>query len=203
MKTSHHASEEEIEKYSLGDLSEPEAARFEEHLLICQSCQNRVAESDQYVAFVQSASARRRLEDRKPRHQWILFPRWLPAFATAGVLLFLGVLGLQWLHQRNSGSNLPAIAVTLTAFRGPELTKAPERRTLALQLDFAGLPAEPWYRLDVVDAHGNPVWHGTVNAADSHGFASIPGIPRGTYFVRAYSSSGKLLREYGLEIEGR
>src|SRR5690242_13488086 len=87
-------SEEEIEKYSLGDLSEPEAARFEEHLLICQSCQNRVAESDLYVTGVQAASAQKRREERKARNHWAFFPRWIPVLATAAVVLVLGVLGL-------------------------------------------------------------------------------------------------------------
>ena len=37
-ETTRHPDEEVIEKYSLGDLSEEKVTRFEEHLLICESC---------------------------------------------------------------------------------------------------------------------------------------------------------------------
>ena len=63
LETHRHLDDEEIEKYSMGDISEKEASRFEEHLLICESCQNRVSESDSYVSTMQCASARIRRAD--------------------------------------------------------------------------------------------------------------------------------------------
>jgi anti-sigma factor RsiW len=38
-------------------LSEPECAFWEEHLLICARCQDRVAEADEYVHVMKSAAA--------------------------------------------------------------------------------------------------------------------------------------------------
>jgi hypothetical protein len=51
-----HPDEGELEKYSMADLREEEAAGFEEHLLICQHCQQRLAETDVYVAAMRRAA---------------------------------------------------------------------------------------------------------------------------------------------------
>ena len=50
-----HPDEDELEKYSMGDLREAEAAGFEEHLLPCEPCQQRLAETDVYVAAMRRA----------------------------------------------------------------------------------------------------------------------------------------------------
>lgn len=49
-------SEELVESYSLGRLACEEGARFEEHLLVCADCQQRLSESDSYVAAVKAAA---------------------------------------------------------------------------------------------------------------------------------------------------
>lgn len=51
-----HPDEGELEKYSMGDLREEED-RFEEHLLHCEHCQRRLAETDAYVAAMRRAAA--------------------------------------------------------------------------------------------------------------------------------------------------
>ncbi len=45
-KAIRHMDAEDIERYSMGDISEERCAQFEEHLLICETCRIRVAESD-------------------------------------------------------------------------------------------------------------------------------------------------------------
>ncbi|HMD71556.1 MAG TPA: hypothetical protein VKF41_09445 [Bryobacteraceae bacterium] len=52
----HHMDAEEIESYSLGSLSEGEAAPFHEHLLICGQCRKKVEASDAYVAAMRGAA---------------------------------------------------------------------------------------------------------------------------------------------------
>jgi anti-sigma factor RsiW len=52
-----HFDDDEAERYSLGTISKDEQPALEEHLLICESCRRRVAESDQYVAAMRSAAA--------------------------------------------------------------------------------------------------------------------------------------------------
>jgi len=201
LKTNHHLDEEDIEKYSMGDLGEPAISLFEEHLLICESCQDRVAQSDRYVPLVQSASAEIRRKNAKwaDRSRW-LFPRWTPAFAAAA-LLFSSALGLQWFARRQASNNQPPVAISLAATRGNGFgSKAPAGRALTLQLDFTAMPASESYRLELVDSRGKRVWQGGVNPQDTHGAVSIPGLSRGLYFLRAYAPTGDLLREYGLEV---
>src|SRR5580700_3477857 len=101
LETRRHPDQDEIEKYSLGDLSEEESSRFEEHLLICESCQDRVEASDRFVSAMQSASAQirqgtPRTEDRK----WY-FPRLVPTVAFAAAVVFLGAVGLEWGAKRS------------------------------------------------------------------------------------------------------
>jgi len=43
-----HPSSDAIELYSLGRLPEPELQAFEEHLLICSSCQASVTKEDEF-----------------------------------------------------------------------------------------------------------------------------------------------------------
>ena len=61
-----HFDEEAAERYSLGTLPSEEAKQIEGHLLICERCRRRVAESDAYVAAMRRAAARVR-RDSKPR----------------------------------------------------------------------------------------------------------------------------------------
>ena len=62
-----HLDEDELEKYSMADLRQEEAAGHEEHLLNCEHCLERLADTYVYVAsmrraaeqFVQPAKAQR------------------------------------------------------------------------------------------------------------------------------------------------
>ena len=206
LETRRHPDQDEIEKYSLGDLSEEESSRFEEHLLICESCQDRVEASDRFVSAMQSASAQirqgtPRTEDRK----WY-FPRLVPTVAFAAAVVFLGAVGLEWGAKRsgNRRDTEPAFAINLAAMRGDGIgAKAPAGRALTLQLDLAGLPPESSFRLELVDRVGGRVWQGAVIPQGSQAVASVPKLGGGHYFLRTYAPSGKLLREYGLEVESR
>jgi hypothetical protein len=59
-----HMTAEEVEKYSLGDYSDKEAAPFDEHLLICEVCRASVEASDTYVASIRAAAREIREEER-------------------------------------------------------------------------------------------------------------------------------------------
>jgi len=205
LETNRHLDEEQVEKYSLGNITEEESSRFEEHLLVCESCQGRVTESDSYVSTMQCASARIRGQGLKGSRRWFR-SRQIPTFAAAASVLLLAMVGLLWMKGpakgRNPGLVEPAFAVNLVATRGNGIeAKAPAGRALTLQLDLAGLPPEPSFLLEVVDALGKRVWQGAVASQDSKAVVSVPQMPSGLYFVRAYAPSGKLLREYGLEVE--
>jgi hypothetical protein len=186
MDINRHLDEEEIERYSLGDFPESDLARVEEHLLLCPSCQQRVESSDIFVRSMQQAAARVRREP-EPARRWLGMPRFALAFGAAALLL-----AAVFLVPRQT---LPPFAVSLSATRGAGIeAKAPEGRTLSLQLDITGLAPADSYRVEMVDRSGKQVWTGMFPATQ------VKPCPAGIYFVRLYSSAGGLLREYGLEI---
>lgn len=181
-----HISAEDIERYSMGDISEEEVSRIEEHLLVCETCQNRVAESDAYVSAMRTAGARLRSSPRTRK-----VPRWIPLLAAAALV----VVGVTVSLRLARGPAGPAVPLNLEAMRGAGVeAHAPAGRRLDLELDLAGLASAPYYRLEMVDRLGNLVWQGTTTQAH------VPPMVAGAYFVRVYSPAGELLREYGLEI---
>jgi hypothetical protein len=52
-----HIPEDMLDEFVMEMLSEQDCAFWEEHLLICTTCQDRVAEADEYVRVVKSAAA--------------------------------------------------------------------------------------------------------------------------------------------------
>jgi len=122
LETDRHLDEEQIERYSLGEIAEEEVSGLEEHLLICESCQSRVTESDTYVSTMQRASARIRRENLKAETGRWFFPRLTPTRATAASVLLLTVAGLWWVNLpakwRNRVAIQPAFTVNLVATRG-------------------------------------------------------------------------------------
>jgi hypothetical protein len=200
MNASCHIDEEEIERYSMGAMDEGAIAPFEEHLLICESCQLRLAQTDVYVAAMRQACAGLRTAPLQRGLPWLRFPRLVPALAGMAVLMVAAGL---WLSRLDLGEAYP-FAVDLAATRGAAIAaQAPAGRWLLLRLDLANLPASPGYRLEMVDRSGNRVWQATVPARGSKADFKVPRTQPGVYFVRVYRPPGELLREYGFEVEAR
>jgi len=200
-----HASEDALERYSLGVASEAEAEPFEEHLLVCPECQDRLAEMDLFVRATRLAA--RNLQER-PETRWGLLPHlaiprrvWIAAMA--GLATVLASAGL-WSLLR-PGSVQP-VTVGLASVRGHEQpfgARAPAGRPLRLQLDAAGLPEGPHYRLEIVAANGRAVHEAAVQGAGGALEATVPSLSPGRYWVRLYSLAPQpvLLREFGLTAE--
>jgi hypothetical protein len=181
-----HISAEDIERYSMGDTSEEEVSRIEEHLLVCETCQNRVTESDGYVSAMRTAATQLRSSPRRRK-----LPRWIPLLAAAALVIVAATFALRLVRAPAE----PAVIVNLEATRGAGIeARAPAGRRLDLALNLAGLASAPYYRIEMVDRLGTPVWQGTT--AQAH----VPPRATGAYFIRVYSPAGELLREYGLEI---
>src|SRR5437660_91851 len=90
-----HLDDGDLEKYSMGSPRDSEAAGIEEHLLVCEHCQQRLAESDVYVAAMQRAAAHLHSRQnpapdasQRPGWNWL---RLIPALA--GVALLVVVIG--------------------------------------------------------------------------------------------------------------
>lgn len=182
-----HIDETTLERYVMGALSGGATAEVEQHLLICETCRQRVTEAEDYVRAMRSAAESAPGASESAR--WWGF-RWLvPAVAFAA----LAVFALVRLGPRTSSS--PAV-VALTAMRGPEAAQAPANRALELHPDLRGLPPSPRYRLELVTATGSIAWKGEFQPPS----ALAPDQAPGDYFVRVSLPDGTLLREYALEI---
>jgi hypothetical protein len=202
-----HADDEVLEQYSMGTLDEVECARFEEHLLICAVCQERLQQTDDFVGAIRRVAPRLRAETgTRPAFSWwnawrwpVARPQWAAAVVLVLALFF--VRPWRWLPE---GNPAPAM-VLLQASRGPAaglMAPAPAGRPLVLIADVTQLASAPAYRIEVVDASGRQIFsalsktaNGQVRTVSEHPLAA------GLYFVRLYSPAGELVREYGLQVK--
>jgi hypothetical protein len=186
--TNRHMDPEDVERYSMGTIPEEISAQFEEHLLVCESCRNRVAESDALVRAMRQAAGQIRQQEAAPAHAWRT--SLMPLLAAAAVIVAALLFGWSRFGAK------PEVAVSLMAMRGGDpMAHAPAGTPLALHPDTTGLPASASYGLEIVDSVGKSVWHGALPG--SH----VPPQSKGTYFVRIYANGSEPLREYGLLIQ--
>jgi len=57
LEIERHADEDQLERYSMQTMKAREFADFEEHLLVCESCQERFQEMDAYVESMRRVAA--------------------------------------------------------------------------------------------------------------------------------------------------
>jgi anti-sigma factor RsiW len=63
VNTVEHISEDDLERYAMRSLPARDSERLEEHLLICHQCQDRLRETDAYVAAMKAAAGKIRQEE--------------------------------------------------------------------------------------------------------------------------------------------
>ena len=134
---------------------------------------------------MRQAAARIRLEPERPPQR----RRLLLAFAGALVILALAV---PVSHKATA-----PVTIGLMASRTEMAATAPADTPLILRPDVTGLPSATFYKVEMVDRTGKPVWSGKFPGA------RVKAAAPGTYFVRLYAPGGELLREYGLDVQGR
>ena len=196
-----HADEEQLERYSLSALEETDLARVEEHLLICETCRERLEEADVYATAMRGAAQSLRMETqfraRQPVKPW--FPLWSDALAVGFVLLAFALAWGPWREGKPAGG-LP-VAILLETTRDSRTQTAPVSRPLLLTADLQQLAGYPAYRLEVVDATGHRVTGSPPTPGSGKLSLLIPGgLARGAYYVRLYAASGEFLREFGLRV---
>ena len=222
-----HATEELLEEYTFGRIREPHLGWLEEHLLICPQCQSVLAEIEEYKVFMKAglasfeserlAKAGRRDSPAGPdsptrlasglRRVLSLDFAWREISAknllAAGLLLALAGTVMAWRMQSSPVAMGPVATIKLIALRGGEgdLARAPSGRPLSFVFDRTDLAADLSYRAEVVNSSGRQMWSGSVRIADQHLSIRV-GRPlgEGVYWVRLYSSTGQLLREFGLNV---
>ena len=208
--TSEHPQGEDLERYSIGALSDPQGEALEEHLLICPACQDQLAEIDTYVRTMRVAASRLRSEAQIGRLRtrngfWGFLSQPALAYAMVAGCLILAV----WVSRSRpsaSSPGLPPAAVLLQAVRGPGDANdavAPGGQPLILRADLSGLQPQALWELEVVDARGARVHRSAAAASEGKLEARLTaGLAAGRYWVRLYapgSGSGPL-REYALRV---
>ncbi|HET8547657.1 MAG TPA: zf-HC2 domain-containing protein [Bryobacteraceae bacterium] len=202
-----HATDHNIELYSLGRLAEPEATRFEEHLLMCEECQQRLEQEDRYTKALRStladhagnsaASPRR----TQPRGPWS-FANWrwpsVAMAAAAVAAIFLMTVNLRTPREYQE--------LTLSAQRGSErdASRARAGKRLKLHVDTTELASLAAYRVELVNSGGDPLWRETVRPVGTSLVAVISStLDPGQYWLRVYEpdSNGSALREFGITVE--
>src|SRR2546430_2151415 len=125
----------------MGALRQDRVALFEEHFLVCESCQDRLLEMEAYINAVRSVSPKLRAARKPawPRMGWV----GALAVAVAGVAMIV----------RTPGRVGEVAIVQLEASRGIEgrfLAKAIAGQALSFQIDLTQIPAASSYRLEIV-----------------------------------------------------
>lgn len=200
-----HPTETMWEEYSFGRSDDQEAAALEEHLLLCEACQNSLEELTEHIRLMKAATAR--LEP--PPHRRLARGWGLVKQASAQPLgRLFWITGLAavclplWFSVGSVPSKAPSL-VNLASFRGEDasITHAPARRPLDLSINSSDVPA-PEYRMTVVTSSGKQVWAGSPKVSGSMLSVRIPqGLESGAYWVRLYSRESVILSEYGLRLE--
>jgi hypothetical protein len=129
---------------------------------------------------------------------WHLWPAWWrPALAVAFAVGLLIVAGMRF-----GSRNVAPVLAVLQASRGPMSahSQVPAGKPLQLQMDLADLAAFPAYHVEVVDQSGHSFWQGAAAVQNGRAAVNVPKpFAKGRYYIRLYSPSSELLREYGLE----
>lgn len=186
-----HPDQDVFEDYAFERLSLDEAANFEEHLLICEECQETLAKTDEYIYVMKAATAAYAGgRATSPTPGWRQGLRWN---AAAAAILLLSCLTALLSSRAPAGDPKE---ITLNAYRGPgDVPLAPAGQPLDLKIDFKDVRAASGYRVEVVDRVGRRVWFG---GPPAH---LAKGLPKGDYWVRLLTDNGEWLREYGLVVD--
>ena len=204
--TKDHLTEEQIEKYVMGKLRGQECDQVEEHLLICSTCQDVLEEKDSFVNHIRVAG--QRLLDKPQDSVWTKIP-YLPALAArplpamaAGLCSLAFVLFL--VVPRTQVTPLEQQQITLESMRGSntDSVAAKADQSLSLLLDASGLSeSAPTFSVKIVNDAGKEMLSGTATAKNGKLSMNVSkGFHAGSYFVRVYDSSAKLLREFVLLV---
>jgi hypothetical protein len=187
-----HISEDVLELYAMGRLSDSELEPVEEHLLVCHACQDALQETDDFVRAIRVAA-------RELESQPIAVPWWRKWFTMPAPMLGVAACALLALLVFIPRDR-PVASVDLQTMRGPETPAiAPKDASLTLNLSLSGLETEGPLRIEVADAVGNIVRKTEATRSGEKATAKAEGLKSGIYWVRLYAGT-ELLREYGLTV---
>src|SRR5579883_1636866 len=173
-----HCSEERLEEYAFGRVSEEESAAIERHLLVCEQCQESLAQIDEYILLMKGALQNPAAPIPEP-------PRWRYVTAgsiAAGIAVAAMVPTLRSAHETES--------VELVSVRGAETALMHAGHHEDLHISISDCP-DADYRVEVVDGSCHRVWSGSAAGMGQRLRVIEPKALRaGTYWVRLYSTAG-------------
>ncbi len=197
MDATFHESDERLELYALGRLSDSDVIETEEHLLACDACRERLDRNAELAIAFCDALKFQPASAASPHAGWF---GWLkPQFALAGGL---GVVLLSFALFRSGNAPMTAVAsLQLTAMRGTESHSV--HASQELDLTFADAHAGSGAPLvEVVDSRGSIVWQGAPEIEGGVARAKIHKVLwPGDYFARFYDSPGHLVHEYAFGVK--
>ncbi len=202
-----HPNDEALERFLLHHANEEELEVVETHILACESCVTRLEDLEFLITTTKLALQEVRSEQLAKQaskqqqaswKNWITIPRlsWAGGFA----VFALGVALVPQLAQRHTAD------VTLSAYRGLDISTVPEGRPLHVSLYANDLASGP-VTVELVDSRGLRVWQGSSDIQNDKVSISVPRISQaGAHFIRLYSPKpgnpeGDLLREFAFQVK--
>ena len=193
------------EEYSFGRLNEAQESAAEEHLLLCEPCRLKVAQTDDWRKLFKHWEPW--LTQRVPKKRVLMFPAQARAGSVtlAAAVVAAGVAAVIWFSPGKHEAIGTPVAVSLRSLRGgttDEANRAPARRPLALSISAPGVICEATCRVEIVTVNGSRVWSGPSTPSDGALSAYIStSLQPGAYWVRLYGPNSALVAEYGLKLE--
>lgn len=195
-----HATAEQLEEYSFGRLGENQLERIEEHLLVCQRCQEELEALDSFRSNLRAAmeSPAREIPVQASRRQ----PRWgSGAFSTpwaAAAMLGVLTLGVGVAWQQVSGPDR-TVVLELDAQRGVETSALDRDATVEMRLANSGIADGEAATIEVIDATGAILSSQEASwQADKLVVTAERGLSERARYLRVRDSQGRLVREYML-----
>ncbi len=196
-----HPSDDLLEIYALGKLTDEELAAVEEHLILCRRCQKAVEDFDDFIRATKNAAGDLPEEKRQSRWGGVLqMPKILLVAAT--LVVIAGLITVTY-----NSTNPPTQFVQLTAVRGGEASAnvVAANAPVQLSLDLTDLPPAPGYTVELVDQRGITKWdqHDVPPAGTKLTVHLTRPLIPGQYWVRVYPNALKneLLREFSLLVK--
>lgn len=196
-----HPSDEMLELYLLDRLAEPQLIAVDEHLLVCDRCQDALNADVKYVAAMKKECGRRLAANPSPFHRFVQ-PRMRPLWTAIAACALLAVA--LPLYRSATAPPDPEVEVALIASRGLEAGPAvvPAGRPFILRIDLAQLPAYPSYHATIVSSSGSDIWEDQLYPISGRlAIQSAKKLSPGTYWVRLTAPDGGAIREFSLDVK--
>jgi hypothetical protein len=203
-----HPTEDELERYILNRSRQEELEPVETHILACESCVTRLEDIELQISVTKLALQEMQKEqlEKASSGQESSWKAWftVPKLSLLGAVATFA-LGLMVIPAFLP-SHAPLAQVSLSAYRGNEISVAPAGHPLKMHLSTGDL-SEGSVLVAVVDLRGNEVWRGRAAIRNEQVDVAVPPIKdKGAHFLRLYAPGqatpdSNLLREFAFLVK--